>query len=175
MPTTKLLLRTPRFDVVETADPDAHAPRKAFVRHPGAVVVLALLPGDRLCLIRNRRVAVGKTLIEAPAGTREPTEPPAETARRELAEETGYSAGAVREAPGFFMSPGILNERMHVFVAEDLTRGEPRREPGEQIENLEVTWDDALAMVQRGEIEDAKTIAALLYYATFERAARDGA
>ncbi len=81
---------------------------------------------------------------------------------RELREETGFTATRWHELPGFFMSPGILCERMHVFVAEGLTAGDPAREAGEQIDNLIVPWDEALAMIDRGEIEDAKTVAGLL-------------
>ena len=65
--------------------------------------------------------------------------------------------------PAFYLSPGILNERMLAFVATGLTAGPPRREAGEQIENLVVDWDEAIEMVRTGQIEDAKTIAALLY------------
>lgn len=168
----KLLLETPRFRVVEHTQrmADGAVRRRQIVRHPGAAVILPLLEsaeGRRVVLIRNNRVAVDKTLVELPAGTLEPPEPPLETAERELAEETGYRADRWRELPGFFMSPGILSERMHVFVAEGLTPGDPAREAGEEIENLVVPVDEAIAMVERGEIEDAKTVAALLYWKCF--------
>jgi ADP-ribose pyrophosphatase len=160
----RLLFSASRFRVVErkqrTADGSA-VPRQV-VLHPGAVVIVPMVDADRVCLIRNERVAVRKTLVELPAGTLEPPEPPRECAERELREETGYAANEWHELPGFYMSPGILCERMHVFVAEGLTAGDPAREAGEQIDNLVVRWDDALAMIDRGEIEDAKTIAALL-------------
>lgn len=155
-----------RFRVVELHQRLADgrlAPRQAIL-HPGAVLIVPILDGDRVCLIRNERVAVGKTLIELPAGTLEGPEPPLEAAERELAEETGYTAARWRELPGFFMSPGILRERMHVFVAQDLAAGDPAREAGENIDNLIVPWGEALAMVDRGEIEDAKTISALLMW-----------
>jgi len=165
-PDDKLLLATLRFRVVERQAPSAGGGTVArqVVLHPGAVVLIPLVDEERVCLIRNERIAVGKTLIELPAGTLEPPEPPATTAIRELKEETGFTAAHWRELPGFFMSPGILNERMHVFVAEGLTAGDPAREAGENIDNLIVPWDEALAMIDRGEIEDAKTIAALLMW-----------
>ncbi|MEM6329118.1 MAG: NUDIX hydrolase [Planctomycetota bacterium] len=177
---SKLLLQTERFRVVETAvegaaGQGAGARRRQYVEHPGAAVILPLLAGgpgaagDRVVLIKNRRVAAGRTLVELPAGTLEPPEPPTDTARRELTEETGYTAGRLTELPGFFMSPGILSERMHCFLAEGLTAGPPRREPGEEIENLVVPAGEAIEMVRRGEIEDAKTIALLLYWHTFGR------
>jgi ADP-ribose pyrophosphatase len=160
----RVLYAGSRFQVVErherTADGGSR-PRQV-VLHPGAVVVVPLLDGDRVCLIRNERVAVRKTLVELPAGTIDPPEQPRATAERELQEETGYSASRWRELPGFYMSPGILCERMHVYVAEGLSEGAPAREAGENIDNLVVPWEEALAMIDRGDIEDAKTVAALL-------------
>jgi ADP-ribose pyrophosphatase len=162
----RVLFTASRFRVVEVEQRAADGRRVArqVVLHPGAVVIVPVLAGDRICLIRNERVAVGKTLIELPAGTLEPPEPPAECAVRELQEETGYTASQWRELPGFFMSPGILRERMHVFVAQGLSAGAPARESGENIDNLVVPWAEALAMIDRGEIEDAKTICALLLW-----------
>ncbi len=123
-----------------------------------------MLDDDSVCLIRNKRIAIGKTLIELPAGTLELGEPPRHTAERELQEETGYRAAHWHELNGFFMSPGILNERMHLFVARDLTPGLPAREADEAIDNLVVSWDEAIAMALRGEIEDAKSLAGLLLW-----------
>jgi ADP-ribose pyrophosphatase len=163
----QVLLTTPRFRVEEhlIAATDRQAEvRRQVVVHPGAVTILPLTEGDEICLIRNYRIAVGKTLVELPAGTLEPNEPPQQTAIRELQEETGYTAARWRELPPFFMSPGILNERMHLFVAEGLTPGPPAREPGEQIENLLVPWSEAVAMAERGEIEDAKTLVGILLW-----------
>ncbi|QDS97911.1 NUDIX hydrolase [Adhaeretor mobilis] len=163
----RLLLETARFRVVERAQPTPPGqPRVArqVVLHPGAAVILPILDDGRICLIRNLRVAVEKTLIELPAGTLDPGEAPLVTAQRELQEETGYTAAKWQELPGFFMSPGILNERMHVFVAEGLSAGDPAREAGEQIENLLLPAEEAIAMAQRGEIEDAKTLATLLMW-----------
>jgi ADP-ribose pyrophosphatase len=162
----RLLFKGSRFNVVEVDQRTASGqlrPRQ-FVQHPGAVIILPLLEGDRVCLIRNERPAVGKKLIELPAGTIDPPEPPRETAPRELKEETGYTAREWRELPGFYMSPGILSERMHVFVAEGLTAGDHAREEGENIDNLIVPWEEAMRMVECGEIEDAKSIAVLLLW-----------
>jgi ADP-ribose pyrophosphatase len=164
--TSRVLFTASRFRVVEVDQraADGQLVPRQVVMHPGAVVIVPIVDGDRVCLIRNERVAVRKTLIELPAGTLEPPEPPEACAARELQEETGYAAAAWRELPGFYMSPGILCERMHVFVAQELTSGAPARESGENIDNLIVPWADALAMVDRGEIEDAKTICALLVW-----------
>ena len=164
-PTT--LLTTDRFRVLEyvlQAEENQPEVRRQIIDHPGAVAVVPMVEDDRVCLIRNYRVAAGRTLVELPAGTLELGEPPRETAARELREETGYVASQWRELPGFFMSPGILNERMHLFVAEDLTPGPTAREAGEQIENLVVPWSKAVAMAERGEIEDAKSLVGILQW-----------
>lgn len=161
------LLTTSRFCVVEhtlAAQEQGEEVRRQIIVHPGAVAIIPMVSADEVCLIRNHRIAVNKTLIELPAGTLEPDEPPLQTAKRELQEETGYVATKWRELPGFFMSPGILNERMHLFVAEGLTAGEAAREPGEEIENLMVSWSEAVAMAERGEIEDAKSLVGILQW-----------
>jgi ADP-ribose pyrophosphatase len=162
----RLLFHGSRFDVVaapqQTAD--GRTVEKQVVRHPGAVVIVPLLVGDRLCLIRNVRIAAGKTLIELPAGTLDPPEPPAKAAVRELKEETGYTAASWRELPSFYTSPGICTEKMFVFVAQGLTEGDHAREEGENIENYVVPWGEAIAMAERGDIEDGKTICALLMW-----------
>jgi len=165
-PHERLLLTTPRFQVVEVEERhrDGHVAKRQVIRHPGAVVIVPLLEGDQVCLIRNYRVAVGKTLVELPAGTIDPPDGPRATAERELQEETGFTASRWRELPGFYMSPGILRERMHVFVAQGLTVGDPARESGETIDNLILPWTEALFMAERGEIEDAKTLCALLMW-----------
>jgi ADP-ribose pyrophosphatase len=160
------MLDVRRFRVVKhsVTRPDGSPASVSYVVHPGSVAILPLVDADHLCLIRSRRLTVGQTLIEVPAGTREPGEPPEETARRELEEETGYHAAKWEELTQFYASPGILSERMYVYLASDLTAGEPRREANEEIENLVLSWDEALAMVDRGEIVDGKTIIALLLY-----------
>ena len=120
-----------------------------------------------MCLIRNYRVAVGQELIELPAGTLEPGEPPRDTAHRELIEETGFRASEMTPLFQLLMSPGILHERMHVFLASGLVIGEPKREAGEEIENLLVTAQEAEQMIAQNEITDSKTVSTLLYYLHF--------
>lgn len=162
----KVLFEARRFTVVEktVVRPDGQPAQCKYVRHGGSVAILPILNDGSVCLIRNRRVTADEVLIEVPAGTREPSEPPIETARRELIEETGYRAERFDELVTFFPSPGVLTERMWTFVARDLTPGDPAREANEEIENLVVPFDEALAMIDRGEIRDAKTIVALLLW-----------
>jgi ADP-ribose pyrophosphatase len=163
-PGLSLLLHTRRFDVVEqfVTRPDGRAASVKYVKHNGSAAILPLVDDVHICLIKSRRLTVNEWLIEIPAGTREPDEPPLETARRELAEETGYRAVRFDELIRYYPSPGVLSEMMHIFVARDLTPGDPAREENEEIENLVVTFDEALAMIDRGEIHDGKTIVALL-------------
>jgi ADP-ribose pyrophosphatase len=162
----QLLLESKRFRVVRHRR--VLADGREFVRdtieHPGSVVILPLLDDGRVCLLRNYRQAVGATLIELPAGTLDRDEAPAATAARELTEETGYSAARLEPLTELLMSPGILHERTYVFVATGLTPGPPQLEAGEEIETLLVAWDEALAMIDDGRIQDSKTVAALLFY-----------
>jgi len=171
MPDPEVLFQGSRFRVervVRTlADGTQHA--KEVVRHPGAVVILPLLADDRVCLIENYRVSLGRRLIELPAGTLEPGEEPRATAHRELAEETGYRAGRLERLGVFYMSPGILDERMVFYLATDLQTGEVSLDVGEEIRLLPTPWAEALAMVRDGRIEDGKTVAGLLYYDRFKR------
>jgi ADP-ribose pyrophosphatase len=153
-----------RVERVTGADNQGRPYTREIVRHPGAVAVIPMLEDGRVCLIKNFRVSVGQTLIELPAGTLDENEDPAHTAARELTEETGYRAGEISPLRDFFLSPGILDERMHLYVATRLAAGVPDREPGEQIENWIVPWDEAISLVHQGKIEDAKTIVGLLYY-----------
>jgi ADP-ribose pyrophosphatase len=158
------LLTAQRFKVerLREKDKDGKVREREVVRHTGAVTVLPIVDDDRICLIRNWRVAVEETLIEIPAGTLEPGEDPAECARRELVEETGYRAGKIEFVQEFFLSPGILDEKMHFFLAMDLTPGETALEPGERIENWIVTWKEALELVKSGKIRDSKTLTGIL-------------
>lgn len=171
-PSEQELLVARRFRVVRHRQvlPDGREVVRDIVHHPGSVVILPLVEPDRVALIHNERVAVARRLIELPAGTLEPGEDPAETARRELSEETGYRAERIERLGTWFMSPGILNERMHVFLASGLTPGPTALEAGEQIELLVVGWDEALDMIRSGEIADAKTVAAILFYDRFGKA-----
>lgn len=135
-----------------------------IVIHPGAVAVLPVLNDGRIVLIRQYRAAVDKVLIEIPAGTLEPNEAPISTARRELIEETGYAAQTIEPVMSFYTSPGFVREEMFLFKATELIAGPTDMEDGEKIEPLPVTMDEAMNLVARGEVRDAKTLIALLWY-----------
>jgi ADP-ribose pyrophosphatase len=135
---------------------------REIVEHPGAVAIVAIDREGMLTLVRQRREAVRSELVELPAGTLEEGEEPLACARRELAEETGLMGGAWREATAFYTTPGFCRERMYVFFAEELERGDASPESDEQLEV--VRWTAGEIAAKLGEIEDAKTLAGLLLY-----------
>ena len=135
------------------------------VRHPGGVGILPILPGGELLLVKQFRVAVGRYIYEIPAGMREPGEEPLTTARRELKEETGYTAEKWTPYPSFYASPGYLDEKLFLFLAEGLIPGESALEDGENLSLITVSLEKALEMIDSGEIEDGKTVGAILRYA----------
>lgn len=142
--------------------------------HPGAVVIIPLLNKDEIIMLRQYRPGPSKWIIELPAGTLEDGESPIDTARRELLEETGYRAGAMRMLFRMYSSPGISSEILYVFLAEDLSYEGSSHQEDEMIEVIRVGLGEAIEMIRRGEIEDGKTIASLLYYLVFVReGARD--
>ena len=149
---------------------DGSTAEREVVVHRGAVALLPMLDGDRLCLVKNDRYAVGKTLLEVPAGTLDAGETPDETAARELREETGYLAGSITRIGEWWVSPGVVTERMFLYVCRDLTPGPTDLQADESLEPVIVSWDDALAMVGDGRIDDAKSMLAILIGARY----RDG-
>ena len=137
---------------------------KDVVRHPGAVTVVAIRDDGRLVLVRNRRVAVGRQLLEFCAGKLEQGEEPRAAALRELEEETGHRAEAIEPLGTFFTSPGFTDERMHVFLAWGLRSVPPRPEPGEDLEVVLLTRDELTAAIAKGLVEDGKTLGAYLLW-----------
>lgn len=165
----QVLLQSRRFRVIrhQVAARDGRLHAHDVVEHPGSITILPILADGRVCLIRNRRPAVGQTLIELPAGTLEGDENPESAALRELAEETGYRADHVRLLTEFWMSPGLVNERMRLYLATGLVDGQQQLDASEEIDRWVVPWDEALALVASGAIQDAKTLVGLLWYERF--------
>jgi len=160
-----------RLELHHLEDPDTgRRYTREVVVHPGAVVVLGLLANEQIVLIRNRRYAVGETLLELPAGTLEKNEDPMNCAGRELLEETGYLAGRLKPIGTYFTSPGILSEKMYAYAAYDLQERKTALEEGEEIEVEPTAYDEALRMIGDGRIQDAKTIATLLMYDRYHQA-----
>ncbi len=135
--------------------------RREIISTKGSVVIIAFTPQNEVQLVRQFRAAAQKWIIELPAGTLNPGEDPAAAAPRELQEETGYVAETWQYLGGFYSAPGILTEYMHLYLATNLTPGPTNFDFDEHIENLSLPWEKVRAMIDQGEIEDAKTIAGL--------------
>jgi ADP-ribose pyrophosphatase len=148
---------------------DGREADREVVRHGGAVVILAFPEPGQVLMERTWRYAVEGEMLELPAGTLETGEDPAACAARELAEETGYRAARLEPMMVLHPSPGILSERMIVYLAEGLTKGKADLEPGEEIEAILMPVDEAMAMIRERRITDSKTVAALLYWQTFRK------
>jgi len=149
------------------AEPSGITVTREIVVHPGSAVVLPVLPDGKIVLIRQYRHAAGQYLWELVAGHKEPNESFAQSARRELQEEAGYHARRMRKLLEVFPSPGLLGERMEIFVAEGLTKGAARPEDDEKITRRAVTLGQALRWIRTGKIQDGKSVAGILYYARF--------
>jgi ADP-ribose pyrophosphatase len=141
---------------------DGTTSEREVVVHRGAVALVPMVDDDHVCLVKNDRFAIGETLIEVPAGTIDEGETPDQTACRELAEETGYRAGRITLLRDWFVSPGVMTERMFLYLCEDLVPGNTDHRPDERLETLIVPWREALAMALDGRIRDAKSIASIL-------------
>ena len=138
-----------------------------IVHNLPAAVMLARDAEHRVLFVRQYRLPARRELLELPAGRCDGSETLLETAQRELAEETGYRAARWTPLTDFYSAPGFSTERMHAFLAEELTAGVASPEPYEIIEQVWLTWEDALQAVREGDIRDAKTIATLLYCEAF--------
>ena len=144
-----------------------------MIRHPGASAVVPFLTdpaGDdpTVLLIRQYRYAAERYLYEVPAGRLDPGEAPDACARRELREETGCQAERVEHLITMYTTPGFTDEKIHLFMATGITRGEDAREADEFIETETMPLSRALSFVERGEIQDGKTALALMYAAGFK-------
>jgi ADP-ribose pyrophosphatase len=153
--------RVGRWVVCEVDLPNGNRVTLETLEHPGAAAILPFVAPGRILLLRQYRHAVGGYLWEVPAGKLEPGEPPEVCAARELEEETGYRAGRIEPTGSIVTAPGFTDERIWLFRAHDLVPGRVAHEHAEVIEVHAFPLVEALAMVDRGDVCDAKTIAAL--------------
>ncbi|SHE41010.1 ADP-ribose pyrophosphatase [Desulforamulus putei DSM 12395] len=142
--------------------PNGKESGREVVEFSEAVTIVAVTEDKKVLLVTQYRYPVSEVLLEAPAGKMDPRENPVACARRELQEETGYTAGSLEKICEFYTTPGFTNELMHVFLARDLTPGEQSPDEDEFVQVEAVPLQDAIAMIYNGKIRDGKTIAGLL-------------
>jgi ADP-ribose pyrophosphatase len=175
--TSEVVYEAPVFYVTseQVKEPSGVKARRDLIRHPGSVVIMALdetKSEPRVLLIKQYRYAAGDEIWEFPAGRIDPGDTPLSGAKRELAEETGFKAREWKRALFFYSSPGFLDETMSVFLARDLIKGEATPEEDEFITAHFFPVSKAVRMVMDGEIQDAKTIAGILWIDQFMRPQR---
>jgi ADP-ribose pyrophosphatase len=153
------------FGIDEVRLPNGQQAQLALLEHPGAAAIVPFADARTVLLLRQFRYAAGGTIWEVPAGKLDGDEDPADCARRELLEETGMTAGRLVRTGEIWTTPGFTDERIVLFSAWDLQVGATAHEPHEVIAVERVALDEALAMIDRGDIRDAKTIAALYHAA----------
>ena len=132
--------------------------QRSVVRHAGSAVMMAVDDEKRILLVRQYRLPADKYLWELPAGKLDEGENALQAARRELKEETGYKAKKWTKLASFFVSPGYVQEKMFIFLAEDLTPGDATPMDDERIEAQWFKRKQVAEMIEDGKIEDAKTI-----------------
>ena len=149
-----------RRDYLKT--PDGRETKFDIVEHGGSVIIIPMDNEGNLLFVRQYRHAAGMDLLELPAGTRDGDEPFEECAAREIREETGMEAGTLKKVGEFFLAPGYSTEFMGVFLATDLTHNPLEADDDEFLSVEKIPVKEAIAMAERGEMPDAKTLAALL-------------
>lgn len=144
-------------DQVRSAD--GHQGTREYLRHPGAVMIIPLLDAEHVLLERQFRYPLGRSIVEFPAGKIDPGEPPFECARRELLEETGYTARRWSHLGGLHNAIAYSDERIEIYLAEDLERsGDAVLDAGETLEVFEAPWRQLLEWVRDGAVTDVKTM-----------------
>ena len=156
--------------------PDGSTGQLEMVRHPGACAIVPFLDDPsaadpRVLLIRQFRHAAEGFIWEVPAGRLDSGESPETCARRELEEETGLRARGLERLTTIYTTPGFTDERIHLFLAHGLDAGAHRREADEFMELHTLRWSRVLEMVRSGEIQDGKTLVALMFVQCFRRPA----
>jgi ADP-ribose pyrophosphatase len=163
---SKELLRNPVFWVTEdeAVEPGGHPIRRTIVRHPGSAVVLPVDDKGRILLARQFRLPANDFLWEIPAGRIDPGETPLQAAKRELKEETGLTAKRWTKLFRLYMTPGFVDEQMHIYAAQELKQGKTNFIGDERIESKWFPSMEIKRMIRDGEIIDGKTVAAWLHY-----------
>ena len=151
----------------EVIEPSGVRTTREVITHPGSIVVLPVLPDGRILLIQQYRHATRQYLWELVAGRMDPGETPKKAAARELIEETGFRAKRIRVFLDVFPTPGFLEERMFILLAEGLTAGEAEPEEDEKIISRAYTRKQLEELIRGGKLRDAKSIAGILYYFRF--------
>jgi ADP-ribose pyrophosphatase len=166
---SKELLRTPIFWVTEdeAVEPGGFHIKRAIVQHEGSAVMMAVDDRKRILLVRQFRLPARKYLWELPAGRLDPGETPLKAAKRELIEETGFKAKKWTKLVSYWPSPGFLAEKMHLFVATDLTEGDAQPMEDERIETRWFKAKEIEAQIRAGQIEDGKTVIGYLSWKKF--------
>lgn len=164
--------RIVNLDLDTVRFPDGSTGKLEMLRHPGASAVVPLLDDvhaadPRVLLIRQFRHAADRFIWEVPAGRLDPGELPEHCAARELEEETGMKAGRLERLTTIFTTPGFTDERIHLFAAFELTEGRTHREADEFMELHPRRWSEVMESIRVGEIDDAKTLVALLFVHAF--------
>lgn len=143
--------------------PNGEEAVRELVHHPGAVAIIPFTEDGKIVVVRQFRKALEKTIIEIPAGKLEAGEQPKASAHRELEEETGYIAKEMTYITTFYTSPGFADELVHMYVAKNLDIGVVNRDDDEFMDVLTITLEEAKALIQSGDICDAKTMYAVQY------------
>ncbi|MGF7087927.1 ADP-ribose pyrophosphatase [Kroppenstedtia sanguinis] len=164
--------RVIRVELDEVRLPNGETSTRELVRHPGAVSVLAVTEEGKIVLVRQYRKPLEREILELPAGKLEPGEEPADCARRELEEETGYRATELTHLVSFYTSPGFADELLHLYEAQGVSEGTFQPDEDEFVERVELTLEEAFERVKSGEICDAKTVTALYILQGREQRAR---
>lgn len=161
--------RISRLDLVKILTTSGRRFIRELIRHPGAVVIIPKLPNGKLLLVHQLRVATGKTIWEFPAGTLEKGEAIGRCAKRELLEETGWAARRMRKLIQFFPTPGISNEMMYLFMADQMKKmGDQDPDPDEELEVGIFSVSQVERMIRTGKIIDGKTILGFLYFLKYK-------